>query len=46
MADIFATGVFAASNAFKEMSGEQVAEATVVLIGCGFDSHQLLRCRI
>lgn len=35
MADIFPTGYFAAMNAFKEMSPEQVAQSTVVLIGCG-----------
>ena len=36
MADIFPTGYFAAHNAFKDMTKEQVAEATVVLIGCGY----------
>ncbi|MCJ1315630.1 hypothetical protein MMC15_000950 [Xylographa vitiligo] len=35
MADIFPTGYFAAHNAFKELSKEQVAESTVVVIGCG-----------
>ena len=35
MADIFPTGYFAAYNAFKELTKEQVAESTVVLIGCG-----------
>ena len=35
MADIFPTGYFAAFNAFKELTREQIAEATVVLIGCG-----------
>ena len=35
MADIFPTGYFAAHNAFKDMTKEQIAEATVVLIGCG-----------
>ena len=35
MADIFPTGYFAANNAFKEMKKEEIAEATVVLIGCG-----------
>ena len=35
MADIFPTGYFAASNAFKEYTREQVSELTVVLIGCG-----------
>ena len=35
MADIFPTGYFAANNAFKDMTKEQISEATVVLIGCG-----------
>lgn len=35
MADIFPTGYFAAHNAFKELTKEQVAESTVVVIGCG-----------
>jgi len=35
MADIFPTGWFAAYNAFKDMTKEQISEATVVLIGCG-----------
>ncbi|KAL2052592.1 hypothetical protein ABVK25_007152 [Lepraria finkii] len=35
MADIWPTGCFAADNAFKELSKEEVADATVVLIGCG-----------
>lgn len=35
MADIFPTGYFAAHNAFKLMSEEQIHESTVVLIGCG-----------
>ncbi|KAG7008679.1 hypothetical protein G7Y79_00004g012630 [Physcia stellaris] len=35
MADIFPTGYFAAYNAFKEMTKDQIAQATVVLIGCG-----------
>lgn len=35
MADIFPTGYFAASNAVKELTKEQFAEATVVLLGCG-----------
>ena len=35
MADIFPTGYFAANNAFKDMTKEQVSDATVVLIGCG-----------
>ena len=29
------TGYFAAHNAFKEMTKEQISEATVVVIGCG-----------
>ncbi|KAB8078262.1 chaperonin 10-like protein [Aspergillus leporis] len=35
MADIFPTGYFAASNAFKGYTQEQISEQTVVLIGCG-----------
>lgn len=35
MADIFPTGYFAASNGFKEYTREQVADLTVVVIGCG-----------
>ncbi|KIW06404.1 uncharacterized protein PV09_02857 [Verruconis gallopava] len=35
MADIWPTGYFAASNGFKMFSPEQIAEATVVVIGCG-----------
>ncbi|KAJ9668188.1 hypothetical protein H2201_001617 [Coniosporium apollinis] len=35
MADIFPTGFFAAHNGFKDLSKEQIAEATVVVIGCG-----------
>ncbi|KAL8765695.1 MAG: hypothetical protein Q9209_007302 [Squamulea sp. 1 TL-2023] len=35
MADIFPTGHFAAYNAFKDLTREQVAESTVVVIGCG-----------
>ncbi|KAI9759942.1 MAG: hypothetical protein M4579_001975 [Chaenotheca gracillima] len=35
MADIFPTGYFAASNGFKELSKEQISEATVAVIGCG-----------
>lgn len=35
MADIFPTGYFAASNGFKELTKEQISEATVVVIGCG-----------
>lgn len=35
MADIFPTGYFAAHNAFKEFSEEEIQESTVVLIGCG-----------
>ena len=29
------SGCFAADNAFKELSEQDVAEATIVLIGCG-----------
>ncbi len=39
MADIFPTGYFAAHNAFKDMTKEQIKDATVVLIGCGYDSR-------
>ncbi|KAM0802216.1 putative alcohol dehydrogenase [Usnea florida] len=35
MADIFPTGYFAANNAFKDLTKEQISEATVVLVGCG-----------
>ncbi|KAF9885752.1 hypothetical protein FE257_012637 [Aspergillus nanangensis] len=35
MADIFPTGYFAASNAFKGYTPEQISEQTVVVIGCG-----------
>ncbi|KAF2816776.1 putative alcohol dehydrogenase [Mytilinidion resinicola] len=35
MADIFPTGYFAAHNAFKELSKSQIAESTVIVIGCG-----------
>ncbi|RDW83163.1 hypothetical protein BP5796_04654 [Coleophoma crateriformis] len=35
MADIFPTGFFGATNAFKHFTPEQVAEATVVVVGCG-----------
>ncbi|OJJ51330.1 hypothetical protein ASPZODRAFT_127392 [Penicilliopsis zonata CBS 506.65] len=35
MGDIFPTGYFAARNAFKECTKEQIAEQTVVVIGCG-----------
>ncbi|PGH11586.1 hypothetical protein AJ80_07056 [Polytolypa hystricis UAMH7299] len=35
MADIFPTGYFAASNGFKQFTKEQIAELTVVVIGCG-----------
>lgn len=35
MADIFPTGYFAAANAFKGISEEQIRGSTVVLIGCG-----------
>lgn len=44
MADIFPTGYFAVQNAFKGMTREQIAEATVVVIGCGYNFHiQYLR---
>ncbi|PLN76367.1 GroES-like protein [Aspergillus taichungensis] len=35
MADIFPTGYFAARNAFTGYTPEQIADQTVVLIGCG-----------
>lgn len=35
MADIFPTGYFAAHNAFKDNTKEQISEMTVVVIGCG-----------
>lgn len=35
MADIFPTGYFAAKNAFKHFSKEEISEQTVLLIGCG-----------
>ncbi|KAJ5933422.1 hypothetical protein N7454_005751 [Penicillium verhagenii] len=35
MGDIFPTGYFAAHNAFKNSTPEQIAEQTVVVIGCG-----------
>ncbi|KAL8704204.1 MAG: hypothetical protein Q9201_002622 [Fulgogasparrea decipioides] len=35
MADIFPTGYFAAHNAFKELTEEQVAESTVIVVGYG-----------
>ena len=35
MADIFPTGMFAAKNAFKELSKEEAQESTVVLLGLG-----------
>lgn len=35
MADIFPTGYFGASNAFKLLGPEQIAASTVVVIGCG-----------
>lgn len=35
MADIFPTGFFAARNAFKEFTKEQVSESVAVVIGCG-----------
>ncbi|KAI4846996.1 alcohol dehydrogenase [Aureobasidium sp. EXF-8845] len=35
MADIFPTGMFAANNAFKQLSKEEAEESTVVLLGLG-----------
>lgn len=35
MADIFPTGFFGATNAFKNMTKEQISNAVVVVIGCG-----------
>lgn len=35
MADIFPTGWYAANNAFKLLTKEQIADSTVVVIGCG-----------
>jgi threonine dehydrogenase-like Zn-dependent dehydrogenase len=35
MADIFPTGYFAASNAFKNFDRDEISELTVVLLGCG-----------
>ncbi|KAL2819346.1 chaperonin 10-like protein [Aspergillus cavernicola] len=35
MGDIFPTGYFAALNAFKNASAEQIAQQTVIVIGCG-----------
>lgn len=35
MADIFPTGWYGANNGFKLLSKEEIAEATVVVIGCG-----------
>lgn len=35
MADIFPTGFFGASNAFKLLTPEQIADSTVVVVGCG-----------
>lgn len=35
MADIFPTGYFAAKNGLKDLTKEQLAESTVVVIGCG-----------
>ena len=41
MADIFPTGYFAAHNGFKEMTKERITDATVVVIGCGYDLVQI-----
>jgi threonine dehydrogenase-like Zn-dependent dehydrogenase len=35
MADIFPTGYFAATNAFKLLTPEQISESVVVVVGCG-----------
>ena len=35
MADIFPTGFFGATNAFKLLAPEQIAESTAVVVGCG-----------
>ncbi|RFU27007.1 hypothetical protein B7463_g9329, partial [Scytalidium lignicola] len=35
MADIFPTGYFGAKNGFKLLTPEELAESTVVVIGCG-----------
>lgn len=35
MGDIYPTGYFAAANAFKNSTPEQITEQTVVVIGCG-----------
>lgn len=35
MADIFPTGFFGATNAFKSLTLEQIANSTAVVIGCG-----------
>ncbi|CAG8375332.1 unnamed protein product [Penicillium salamii] len=35
MADIFPTGYFAASNAFRALDPEEIRESTVLLFGCG-----------
>lgn len=35
MADIFPTGYFAASNAFKNLDAEDISNSTVLLFGCG-----------
>ena len=35
MADIFPTGFFGATNAFKNMTKEHISDAVVVVIGCG-----------
>jgi threonine dehydrogenase-like Zn-dependent dehydrogenase len=35
MADIFPTGYFAASNAFRALDPEEIQQSTVLLFGCG-----------
>lgn len=46
MADIFPTGYFAAKNAFKELTPKLIAQATVVVIGCGYVKPHLGELRI
>lgn len=35
-ADVFPTGFFAAKNAFRGMTAKLIAQATVVVLGCGY----------
>ena len=39
MADIFPTGFFAARNGLKDMCRNQIAEAIVIVIGCGYVAY-------